>query len=80
MIIQPILNNENKEIFKEDYDNMNAELKEKVKQYIDQIEGEFYPDDISQTLDADFREVVDICQELISEGIIEIAIGVKKNP
>ena len=58
---------------------MNMELKEKVKQYISQIEGEFYPDDISQTLDADFREVVNICQELISEGIIEIAIGAKQS-
>jgi predicted transcriptional regulator len=52
---------------------MNTELKEKVRQYIDNIEGEFYPDDIAQKLDADFQEVMDICQELINEGIIEIA-------
>ena len=52
---------------------MNTELKEKVKQYIDHIEGEFYPDDISRTLNADFQEVMDICQELIHEGVIEIA-------
>lgn len=52
---------------------MDTELKEKVKQYIENIEGEFYPDDISQALNADFQEVMDICQELINEGIIEIA-------
>jgi predicted transcriptional regulator len=50
---------------------MNLELKEKVKQYIDQTEGEFYPDDISQSLNADFQEVMDICKELIGDGIIE---------
>ncbi len=52
---------------------MNIELKEKVKQYIDQKEGEFYPDEISHTLNADFQEIMDICKELIEEGIIEIA-------
>ena len=54
---------------------MNVELKEKVKQYIDNTEGEFCPDDISRTLNADFQEVMDVCQELIHEGIIEIALG-----
>lgn len=53
--------------------NMSTELKEKVKQYIDQTEGEFYPDDISRTLNADFQEIMDICKDLIEEGIIEIA-------
>lgn len=52
---------------------MNVELKEKVKQYINRTEGEFYPDDISQSLNADFQEVMDICEELIGEGIIEEA-------
>lgn len=52
---------------------MSTTLKEKVKQYIDRTEGEFYPDDISQSLNADFQEVMDICIELIGEGIIEEA-------
>lgn len=52
---------------------MDTELKEKVKQYIENTEGEFYPDDISRALSADFQEVMDICQELINDGIIEIA-------
>jgi hypothetical protein len=52
---------------------MNIELKEKVIQFIDDTEGEFYPDDISRALNADFQEIMDICKELIEEDIIEIA-------
>jgi hypothetical protein len=52
---------------------MNIELKEKVEQYIDRTEGEFYPDDISRALNADFQEIMDICKELIEEEKIEIA-------
>jgi hypothetical protein len=55
------------------WQNMNIELKEKVEQYIDRTEGEFYPDDISRALNADFQEIMDICKELIEEEKIEIA-------
>lgn len=52
---------------------MNIELKEKVLQYIDQSEGEFYINDLLKKLNADFQEIMDICNELIEEGKIEIA-------
>ena len=50
-----------------------SELKEKIKQYVENTEKEFYPSEISELLNTDFQEVMNICKELIDEGIIEIA-------
>mgnify|MGYP003394260174 FL=1 len=46
-------------------------IKERIKNYISKIEGEFYPDEIADKLDIDFELVMSITEELINEQFIE---------
>ena len=49
--------------------NMNIELKEKIKKYIETTEKEFYPDEISELLNTDFKEVINICEEYMKSKL-----------
>jgi len=48
---------------------MNIELKEKIKKYIETTEKEFYPDEISELLNTDFKEVINICEEYMKSKL-----------
>jgi len=44
---------------------------EKIKEFIGQTQGEFYPDEIADKLHLDFQLVMDIVNELIENEMIE---------
>lgn len=49
------------------------EAKEKIKELIGQTDIEFYPDEIAEKLCIDFQLVMEIINELIDEGKIEVS-------
>lgn len=55
-------------------DLLKEDAKEKIKNFIEQIDGntKFYPDEISEKLDIEFQLVMQIVDELIKQGIIEV--------
>ncbi len=63
----------------DDVENLSKEdAKEKIKNFIEQIDGKtkFYPDEISEKLHIEFQLVMQIVNELINEGIIEVDNGI----
>lgn len=54
------------------------DAKEKIKNFIEQIDSKtkFYPDEISEKLHIEFQLVMQIVNELINEGIIEVDNGI----
>ncbi len=63
---------------KEDKILSKEDAKEKIKNFIEQIDSKtkFYPDEISEKLHIEFQLVMQIVNELINEGIIEVDNGI----
>lgn len=54
------------------------DAKTKIKNFIEQTNGQFYPDEIAEKLHIEFELVMDICEELEDDGIIDVAQEIKK--